>query len=116
MVLADGVVDSNELLTLYRIGREQYGLSEEVINKIVISCGTSKPDLQTLEEKVSFLYQLSEIACADGQIDDTERALLLKYILYYGFDKEKSDHIADYLLNKALNKVPYQDVLNEIIG
>lgn len=41
MILADGVVDSRELETVYRIGRENYGLSAEEIMSTVRDSGTS---------------------------------------------------------------------------
>lgn len=32
MILADGIIDAREMETLYRIGREEYGISQKEID------------------------------------------------------------------------------------
>ncbi len=55
MILADGIIDAREMETLYRIGRETYGIPAEEINDAIRESGTSFLIPETLNEKVSFL-------------------------------------------------------------
>lgn len=116
MILADGVVDSRELETIYRIGRENYGFSAEDITSIVRDSGTSFILPEVIEEKVELLYQLGEIAWADGKIEESERTLIKKYASCMGFADENLESIVDYILDKVENKVPVEDVIKEITG
>ena len=100
--------------TLYRIGREDYGLSAEEINSAIKESGTSFIVPEDLQGKVRFLYQLAEIAFADDQLDDSERKLMCKYAKRMGFLDENIDGIVDYLLQQAKDKRPIADVINDI--
>ena len=60
MVMADGVVEAKELETLYRIGRENYHLTAEEINKNVVSAGTSFVAPDKMEDRLSILYEMAE--------------------------------------------------------
>ena len=57
MVLADGIIDARELETLYRIGTEQYGLTQEEITATVRDAGTSFIMPTELSDKIRFLYR-----------------------------------------------------------
>jgi uncharacterized tellurite resistance protein B-like protein len=114
MVLADGTVDVRELETLYRIGKDSYGVSPDEINRMVVGAGTSIPEFSSFEDKVELLYQLAEIAWADGKIEDTELNLMRKYAIRFGFIEENVDAIIQYLLDKAEKKTPLKDILTEI--
>lgn len=83
MILADGIIDARELETLYKIGIEQYHLTQEEITAVVRDAGSSFILPTTLQGKVQFLYNLAMIALADGTVDPEEKALLNKYT--YGF-------------------------------
>ena len=78
MVLADGIIDARELEVLYRIGRDTYGIPAEEINNAIRESGTSFLTPGTLNEKVTLLYHLAEIALADEDLEDSEKALLQK--------------------------------------
>lgn len=116
MILADGVVDSRELETIYRIGRESYGLSEEDIMSTVRDSGTSFILPTTLDEKIELLYQMGEIAWADGEIEESEKSLMRKYALRMGFEEQNIDAIVTYILDKVNHKIPVQEVINEVKG
>ncbi|MDE6049586.1 MAG: TerB family tellurite resistance protein [Paramuribaculum sp.] len=115
MILADGVIDARELETLYKIGIESYELTPEQISICVKSTGNSfnLPDKQ--EEKIQLMYELAQIAWADGILEESEVDLLKTYAQKMGFDEGNIDQIVDYLLNKAKEKVPFVNVLNEIL-
>lgn len=116
MILADGVVDSRELETIYRIGRENYGFSEEEIMSTVRDSGTSFVMPEALREKIELLYQMGEVAWADGEIEESERILMCKYASRMGFADENLNGIVDYILEKVNSKVPVDDVIKEVIG
>ena len=114
MVIADGIVDPKELETIYRIGRENYGLSEEEINNAVIGAGTTYVIPESTEERIRILYEMAIIAWADGKIEDSERKMLHDYALRYGVVEESVMAFIDYLLEKAHNNISIEDIINEL--
>ena len=110
MVLADGIIDARELETLYRIGTEQYGLTQEEITATVRDAGTSFIMPTELSDKIRFLYNMAEIANADGEIDNTEIDLMKRYIRKMNFAEENINAIADYMFDsvkegKSINSI-----------
>lgn len=101
MILADGVIDVKELETLYRIGKEQYGLTEKEINQAVLQNGNSFTVPENIDSKIKLLYNLATIAWADGVLEDTERNLMRKYISRLGFLDENIDAIAEFIFNSV---------------
>ena len=114
MVLADGIIDVAELQAFYKIGLEDFGLSQDEVMNAVSSSGTSYSIPETLEGKLLLLYNLAKIAWADGEIDETERHLLEKYVVHCGFAAENAQEIAEYILNSAKAGVSVKEVLNKI--
>ena len=115
MVISDGIVESKELETLYRIGQENYHLSPEDITKYISSVGTSYSVNDNIEIQIGILYEMAEIAWADGVIDDSEKRLLSRYAVRFGFAKENADAITDFMLEQVKNCVSKKDVINLII-
>lgn len=116
MVMADGIVEAKELETLYRIGRENYNLTAEEINKNVVSAGTSFVAPDKMEDRVSILYEMAEIAWADGKIDETEKSLLARYAIRLGFKEENAIGISDYMLQKVKDGISQKEVITEILN
>ncbi|MGM9724413.1 MAG: TerB family tellurite resistance protein [Prevotella sp.] len=114
MILADGVIDSRELETVYRIGRETYGLTEDEILTAIRDSGTSYELPVIINEKIELLYQLGEIAWADGRIEESEKDIMRKYALQMDFDSANIDAIVDYILDKVEHKVPLSEVIKEV--
>lgn len=114
MVMADGIVAAKELETLYRIGRESYQLSPLEINEAVVSAGSSYVVPESVEDKISILYEMSEIAWSDGEIDVTEKNLLKKYAVRLGFKEENASSIADYMLKAVEEKVSINSIISEL--
>ena len=115
MVLADNNVDSTELEALYKIGREQFHLTDEEINKVVLAPGVIYYP-QSLEEKARYLFNLATIAWADGVITQEERDLLKFYAAKFGFEEKNLDDLVQFLLDEAdpsANKT-VEDILNII--
>lgn len=112
--MADGIVAAKELETLYRIGRENYHLTPDEINQYIVSVGTSFIVPESVEERIRILYELSEIAWADGEVDLTEKNLLHRYAVRLGFLEENAENIATFLLEQVKNGVSFKDVVKEI--
>ena len=75
MVISDGIVESKELEVLYRIGQENYQLSPEDITRYISSVGTSYTAKDDVETQITILYEMAEIAWADGVIDEAEKLI-----------------------------------------
>ena len=116
MVLADGVIEAKELETLYRIGRESYKLSPEEINNFVVSAGTSFIAPNKMEDRISILYEMAEIAWADNKIDETEKSLIVRYAIRLGFKEENAEGIADFMLQQVKDGVNKEAVISQIIN
>ena len=114
MVLADGIIDARELETLYKIGIEQYGLTQAEITETVRDAGSSFIMPTTLMGKVQFLFNLAQIAYADGEIDIAERDLLKRYVSKMEFADENIDSIVDFLLDAVKNGITEKDLLSSI--
>ena len=67
MVMADGIAHPKEMETLYRIGLEKYGLTNEIIGKTISLGGSSTIIPKLLEERIQILYEMALIAWADGR-------------------------------------------------
>ncbi len=116
MVMADGIVHPKEMETLYRIGLEHYGLSEEEINEGVKSAGVSSAIPELPEERISVLYEMAVIAWADGELEDSERNMLRRYASMYGVNEESIDELVDFLLDQAKENVDEKDVIKQLNG
>ena len=75
MVLADGIAHPKEMETLYRIGVENYGLTNEQITKEIAEESFSTFIPQTPEDKIKLLYELALIAWADGVIEEFTKTI-----------------------------------------
>lgn len=113
MALSDTDFDPREAELLYKIGLE-HGLNKSVIDEIVVTSGLRPVIPQTLEEKVSYLYDLARMAWADGVIEDEERIVLKKYVLRFGFEVNNADGIVDYLLDSVEKGKTLEQLYNEI--
>ncbi|MBD5175963.1 MAG: hypothetical protein HDT05_00880 [Bacteroidales bacterium] len=111
MIVADGDVAISELDEMYRIARENYGLTREEIDKAILSGGSAFYIPESDEEKIRYLYDLALIAVADG-IEDSEIILLKKYAKKFGFIDANIDDLVNVLLDFAKQKTPVETILN----
>ena len=116
MVLADGIVHPKEIETLYRIGIVNYGLTEDEITDGIKTAGFSSAIPESPEEKIAVLYEMAQIAWADGELVDSERNMLRRYATMYGINDEHIDGIVDFLLDRAHKGVDEKEVINELKG
>ena len=116
MVLADGVIDPLELETIYRIGTESYGLTQDEITDSLQNAGTSLQLPQTIEDKVKFLFNLAEVAWADGVIEPSEKELQRKYVIHLGFEEENAHQITEFMLNAVEKGQTVEEILSIILN
>lgn len=114
MVLADGIIEANELEVLYRIGRENYGLAPTEILEAVRDGGTSFRNPEDLKGKIRILYDMAQIAWADGTIDESERQLLKKYVTRLGFMEQNVDGITDFILQNVGDGKSFEEIICNI--
>ena len=112
MVLADGIAHPKEMETLYRIGVENYGLTNEQITKEIAEESFSTFIPKTPEDKIKLLYELALIAWADGVIEESEKKLLKRYAILFGIKEELSDEFVDFLLKKVQDNVSENEITN----
>lgn len=112
MVLADGIAHPKEMETLYRIGVENYGLTNEQITKEIAEESFSTFIPQIPEDKIKLLYELALIAWADGVIEESEKKLLKRYAILFGIKEELSDEFVDFLLKKVQDNVSENEITN----
>jgi DnaJ-domain-containing protein 1 len=114
MVLSDAEVHPKELELLYQIGKEK-GISEEDVQKALFSPNSlvSSTDLND-DEKIEYLYNLAQIAWADGHIDDKEKETLQNTTKRLGFAEEYVTEITDFLLSQAHERKSVKEVLETI--
>lgn len=103
-----------ELKMLYQFARDR-GIAEDTLNELLLNptlVNSSTPD--SIEDKITYLYQFSEMIWADGKVDENERTTLKKYIKLFGFMDENIDELSNYLLDSVKNNVSLDDVLKEL--
>ena len=114
MVMADGIVHPKEMETLYRIGVNNYGLTEREIDESIKSTGASTTIPELPEERIAVLYEMALIAWADGELEESERNMLRRYASLYGVNEDSIDELVDCLLDKAKDNMDLQEVLKEL--
>lgn len=103
-----------ELKMLYQFARDR-GIAEDTLNELLLNptlVNSSTPD--SIEDKITYLYQFSEMIWADGKVDENERTTLKKYIKLFGFMDENIDELSNYLLDSVKNNVSLDNVLKEL--
>ncbi len=114
MVLADGIIDALEMEKLYKIGTEQYGLSQADITAAVRDAGSSFIFPNSFRDKIQLLMNLAEIALADNDIDPAEKALMRKYIIKMGFLEANAEQISEFIFDSVQKKLTLEQVLTFI--
>ncbi len=121
----------NHLIDLYKLAlvdedfdmREVFLLTELCkkydvdLNEITIKLtSTEHEELipESIEERVKYLYELTQMAWADNIIQDSERDMLRNYALRYDFLEENVDGIVDYLIESIRNGKTLEDIYKEL--
>lgn len=113
MALSDTDFDPKEAEQLYKIGLE-YGLDKNVIDEIAVTSGLHPEMPKTLEEKVTYLYDLTRMAWADGKIEEEERQMLIKNTVRFGFKEENKETFVDNIIKSVKAGKSLEQIINEI--
>lgn len=116
MAIIDGRTLQSELDMMYQIGLQKYGLSPDEINRAVLSQNEIVYVPYTITDKVQYLYELFQIAWADGVIQPDEELFLKRYITEFGFDRENVDNIFRELLSRVKSGTDVTDIISELNG
>lgn len=111
MVMADGTADPNEMTTLYRIGIENYGLTQEEMSEVISQGGVSTFIPELYSERIKLLYQMAIIAWADGVIEESEHTFLQRYASKFGIQEDKVKDFVDFLLSKVQEGVSEDEII-----
>lgn len=121
----------NHLIDLYRLAlvdedfdmREVFLLTELCkkynvnLNEISIKLTSTKHEVlipESVEERIKYLYELTQMAWADNIIQDCERDMLRNYALRYDFLEENVDSIVDYLIDSVRDGKTLESIYKEL--
>lgn len=121
----------NHLIDLYRLAlvdedfdmREVFLLTELCkkynvnLNEISIKLTSTEHEVlipESVEERIKYLYELTQMAWADNIIQDCERDMLRNYALRYDFLEENVDSIVDYLIDSVRDGKTLESIYQEL--
>jgi len=114
MAFTDDNFHPLELKMLYNFAKER-GVSKDKLDELLLNPIEASAKIpENLDEKITYLYQLSEMIWADGKVDDNERSTLNKYVKLFKFKEENADELTEYLLSAVENKISLANVLKEL--
>ena len=114
MAFTDDNFHPLELKMLYNFAKER-GIPRDKLDELLLNPIEASAKIpENLDEKITYLYQLSEMIWADGKVDDNERSTLNKYVKLFKFKEENADELTEYLLSAVENKISLANVLKEL--
>ncbi|WP_299121996.1 hypothetical protein [uncultured Tenacibaculum sp.] len=114
MAFTDDNFHHLELKMLYDFAKER-GVPKETLDNLLLNPSSIEKNIpESLIQKITYLYQLSQMIWADGKVDDNERNTLKKYIKLFGFKNSNIDDLSNYFLNTVEEKIPLEKVLKEL--
>ena len=114
LALSDTQIDTLELEALYKIGQEK-GIEKSEIDHVILNPDKVKftfPD--SLNEKITYLYDFAKIILADGVVDKHERTTLELFCNRFGFEEENIPSIAEFLISSAKENMEVTTLLQLI--
>ncbi len=113
MAFVDDDFSKEELQMLYSFAKER-GVSEDSLKDLLMNPTVENLIPESLDEKVTYLYDLALMIWADGVVTIDEENSLKKYIRNFGFEDENIDGISEFLLDSAKMQKSIKEVINEI--
>jgi uncharacterized tellurite resistance protein B-like protein len=114
MALADDNFDILELQMLYQFADER-GISKEELDKLFLNPINSDLSIPSdLNTRVEYLYDLTRIIWADGQITIDEMNTLKKYCRKFEFLEENINDLANYLIDCVQKGIGKQEIINQL--
>lgn len=114
MALADDNFDVLELQMLYQFADER-GILREELDKLFLNPINSNLSIPNdLNTRIEYLYDLTRIIWADGQITIDEMNTLKKYCKKFEFLEENIDELANYLIDCVQKGIGKQEIINQL--
>lgn len=114
MALADDNFDVLELQMLYLFADER-GIPKEELDKLFLNPINSDLSIPIdLNTRIEYLYDLTRIIWADGQITIDEMNTLKKYCKKFEFLEENIDELANYLIDCVQKEIGKQEIINQL--
>lgn len=110
MAFSDDNFDVLEMKMLYHFAEER-GVSKQELDSILLNPSHETVIPETVEEKISYLYDLAVMIWADGIATPDELNTLKKYCLKFGFLEENTQELVDFLLHHAEKNLPKEDLI-----
>lgn len=114
MAICDDNFSSLELKALYKSAEER-GISQKNLDEILLNPINSKVTIpESIEEKIDYLYDLTVMIWADGEVSSNEKSSLEKYVLMFGFMEENVLQIVEYLIDSVKEGKSKTDIFNDL--
>ena len=114
MAFTDDNFHPLELKMLYSFAEDR-GVPREQLDKLLLNPIEAKASIpDNINDKITYLYQLSQMIWADGEVDENERSTLAKYIKMFGFKEENVNELSEYLLSAVEKGISLDHVLKEL--
>lgn len=113
IAFVDDDFDILELQMLYRFAEER-GISKEQLDHILLNPSHDASIPESLEERISYLYDLALMVWADKKVTEDEYITLKKYCRKFEFLEENITEIVDYLLDCAKKNIKKEVIINAI--
>ncbi|REG90487.1 tellurite resistance TerB family protein [Flavobacterium aquicola] len=114
MALADDNFDVLELQMLYQFADER-GIPKEELDKLFLNSINSDLNIpEDLNTRVEYLFDLTRIIWADGQITIDEMNTLKKYCKKFEFQEENIDELANYLIDCVQKGINKHEIINQL--
>jgi len=116
IALSDNSFDEKELETILKIGEEK-GISQDEFEKIIINPTSINIEVPTeFIDKIKLLYDFARVIWSDGKIEDDEEVSFMKYCNNFGFQKEESQELFDWLIGFAKKNTTSSELEKEIMN
>jgi uncharacterized tellurite resistance protein B-like protein len=113
MAMTDGNFSKAEWKMLYAFAEER-GISRSELDQVFLSPTDGSGIPESVETRVEYLYDLTRMIWADGEVTPDERETLIKYIRKFQFEEESIVPLADYLIQKVKDGMSKEDLLLEL--
>lgn len=113
MAMTDGDFSKTEWKMLYEFAEER-GIPKADLDEILLSTTGSIDIPERVETRIEYLYDLTRMIWADGQVTPDERETLIKYTRKFEFEDESVEQLADYLIAKVKEGITKDELLLEL--
>ncbi|MEB8328642.1 hypothetical protein OO009_04680 [Flavobacteriaceae bacterium KMM 6897] len=114
LALSDNKFDDKELQMILTIGEEK-GISRTEFEQIIINPTSFNIKYPSdFLSKIELLYDFTRLIWANQIVEDDERNAFMKFCEKFGFQKEESKELFEWLLTLAKNNTPSSNLETEI--